>query len=345
MLAALLTAGVRPGLSTAPAFLTAAPAAGTGKSAVAECLAILAGGAPAVVLPATEEERHKTFSSLLLEGAPAMWFDNVEGSLVSPNFCALLTAPAQTGYSGRILGKSQTSGPLPSNTLVLFTGNNLVMRDDLARRVVTIYLDAGVEAPASRQFAFHPPTVCSRQRIELIRAVLTILCAWVATPAFKSSRGRVGSFEEWDRLICGGVNWLDSEGMTTEAGERWGDPKASIDDAIEANSGVGEVEALYRAWAGGGPKHGLMGALGYEMTAKAIFEELERIRAGISVRDAVVGAAARAVHEAGVLFQKPQTLGLWLTGFCNKVAGGYVLRSKMNREKVKLWSLERSGSS
>ena len=107
MLAALLTAVMRPVLPTAPGFLFAAPTAGSGKTLIALCLSLLMGADPPALMPPTmeEEELRKRLLAALREGRPALVFDNVCGHLDSAALCAFLTARE---YGDRVLGSSLT---------------------------------------------------------------------------------------------------------------------------------------------------------------------------------------------------------------------------------------------
>lgn len=107
MLAALLTACVRRPLPTAPAFMVAAPAAGSGKTLLASCIGALASGYATMSLPDDEGELTKTLVAVLRKGAGVVFFDNVTRSVDSKSLNAVLTSP---DFDGRILGVSETTG-------------------------------------------------------------------------------------------------------------------------------------------------------------------------------------------------------------------------------------------
>src|SRR5262249_28501253 len=74
-LAALFTAVMRPGLRTAPGFAFDAPAQGTGKSLLTDCVAIVGTGNAPSALPHLyddEAEVRKRLVSLLHRGTPVM---------------------------------------------------------------------------------------------------------------------------------------------------------------------------------------------------------------------------------------------------------------------------------
>jgi hypothetical protein len=197
LLAALLTAIVRPGLDTAPAFALDAPAAGTGKTLLASCIMALAGGGTLYApLPMRDEaETAKVLLSVLMEKPRVALFDNQAGVMESASLAAVLTSPR---YSGRVLGSTRVVDT-ETNLMVIFSGNNIAMLDDMTRRVLTIRLDAGVEAPSTRRFDFDPLREVKDGRRNMVAAGLTLI-RW-AFGAGERSRGRIGSFEMWDEIV------------------------------------------------------------------------------------------------------------------------------------------------
>lgn len=143
-LAAMLTAVVRRGLPTAPAFMFAAPSAGSGKTLLASCVVELAGHAAPMSLPDADTEIVKLLVSLLRKAPGAIFFDNVVGTVDSKALNAMLTGPV---YDGRILGLSETTGALPTNALMVLTGNNARPVGDTCRRMLVSTIDPKVERP------------------------------------------------------------------------------------------------------------------------------------------------------------------------------------------------------
>ena len=197
LLAALLTAVVRPSLATAPAFALDAPAAGSGKTLMAACIQALGGGGKLYSpLPVKDEaEVAKTLLSVLTEKPRVALFDNQVGLVDSASLAAVLTTPQ---YSGRVLGSSRMTS-LETNLMFLFSGNNLAMIGDMTRRVLTIRIDPGCEAPSMRRFNFNPLDEVRENRVQMVVAALTLI-RW-AFAAGTRHRGRVGSFEAWDEIV------------------------------------------------------------------------------------------------------------------------------------------------
>jgi len=197
LLAALLTAVVRPSLTTAPAFALDAPAAGSGKTLLASCLMALGGGGRLYApLPVKDEsEVSKVLLSVLVEKPKVALFDNQTGLVDSASLAAVLTSGT---YSGRILGSTRVAD-MDTNLMILFSGNNLTTVGDMTRRVVTVRIDADCEAPSLRRFDFDPLQEVVAGRDDMIVAALTLV-KW-AFRAGVRSRGRVGSFEMWDEIV------------------------------------------------------------------------------------------------------------------------------------------------
>jgi hypothetical protein len=298
-----------------------------------ETLAVLAGSdaTPSSALPTDELEIDKLLVAVLRAGSPVLWLDNVTGNIRAAALCRLLTSET---YEARILGRSETTGALPTRMLVVASGNNASPSADMTRRTLRCYIDPKMETPGARVFDWSPLALVRETRDAMIAAALTVLAAWVRTDEFRVARGRIGSFEAWDELIGQCVRWLDSSGITTEAGERFGDPKVAVDEAQAADTDHAEVEALLATW--------VAGATAHEMTAAAIFAELLLIRVGGFPRSEA-GFAALAVHEAGWSGHSAKSLGKFLAAEVNKVAGDYVLRSRRGKD-VTLWRVEAAPS-
>jgi len=196
-LAALLTAVVRPSLDTAPAFALDAPAAGSGKTLLGQCLMALAGGgrlyAPLPVKK--EDEVAKVLLSVLMEKPRAALFDNQVGLLDSASLAAVLTSAR---YSGRVLGETRQID-LDTGLLVLFSGNNMTVVGDMTRRVLNVRIDPACEAPAMRRFDFDPLREVRTNRDIMLAAALTLVRWGMSRP--DRTKGRVGSFEMWDEVV------------------------------------------------------------------------------------------------------------------------------------------------
>ena len=166
-LSALLTACVRRGLETAPAFGFDAPTASSGKTKAARVVCSLVDGFESSVIGYSschsEEEMSKTLLTKAMEGAATIVIDNVVGKFENAAFAAAVTSPF---IEGRILGKSSMSGKLPCRMMIAVTGNNMVLGSDASQRVLVARIDAKSEKPHERGFGFDPVAYAVRIEIE-----------------------------------------------------------------------------------------------------------------------------------------------------------------------------------
>jgi hypothetical protein len=175
-LAFLLTAIERKALDIAPGFLINASTQGSGKTTLARMVHLLLTGheMPAASITRDGDEQGKAITAMLLQSVPIVCFDNLQdGSVVdSPTLAKVITSPVHTG---RILGRSKMA-TLPTNTVIVVTGNNIATSLDLSRRLLEIRLTARGERPEQRRFK-HPDVQAHvlQHRSRWIKATLAIL--------------------------------------------------------------------------------------------------------------------------------------------------------------------------
>lgn len=206
-LAAMLTAVLRPSVKSSPMFAFSAPTPGTGKSALADLVGIMATGKPCAAMDFNKDESEfkKAIIATLLEGSPVTLIDNVVGEL---NNSLLNSALSQETISGRILGLSKTV-KLSTTTLWLATGNNLTICGDLTRRTLLCNLDAETERPAERTFRRDIYQWGTDHRGEMTQAALTILRAYfVAGRPVPDGIKPMNGFNDWSRWVRGALLWL-----------------------------------------------------------------------------------------------------------------------------------------
>ena len=150
----LLTAVCRPSLRLAPGLIIRAPTisgSGTGKGLLARALCLAAFGIQprAMTLGTRQEEIEKRLTAALIGAEPVVFLDNVNGVVLKSD--VLASAITERPASVRPLGTSNTV-PLNSSALIVLTGNGLQLSEDMARRFITVELDAGMEDPESRDF-------------------------------------------------------------------------------------------------------------------------------------------------------------------------------------------------
>ena len=184
-----------------PIHVLDAPAAGTGKTLLAEVAFVPACGRVGLQkFGRDEEERRKLITSILRKGPAAAIFDNVSGNLDSAALSLLLTA---TEWEDRVLGASDQLR-LANRTVWAATANNVSLSNELARRSVPIRLDARMERPFERSGFRHGNVIAYAElnRGRLIAAALTIIRAWIVAGRPKPAR-TLGSYESWAHVIGG----------------------------------------------------------------------------------------------------------------------------------------------
>lgn len=207
-LSAMLTAACRPSLPTAPGFHVAAHTIGTGKSFVSRLISTLATpqNVPGIAFPGDSDEMRKTLIAMLIKSPAVINFDDLNGDIVPSE--ALKTCLTEEYIGGRILGLSKDVS-CSTRTLFLFSGNNVGPVRDMARRVLTIHLDARCENPVSRVFKRpHLEAEVRRDRARYVSAALTIIRAWIAAGAPRTDVKPVASYGQWADWCRQPLLWL-----------------------------------------------------------------------------------------------------------------------------------------
>ncbi len=234
----ILTAAIRPLLSTAPGTAIDSPIAGSGKSKLCNSIAALA-GEEAGLLPGVsdKEEIRKRILALLRQGTRVVIFDNISLPLDSDALCVLFTGES---YQDRILGETQNA-TVNTRALVLFSGNNISIKGDLCRRILKCRIDPGCTKPWKRKFAFDPVDFCRDNRLQMIADALTVIRAGIQRGP--ETPDRTASFEIWSDtvrrtvLLVRDLDLLDVD-----------DPVDAIDVTYELDPETAKLGALMSAW-------------------------------------------------------------------------------------------------
>jgi hypothetical protein len=204
--AMLLTPIIRRAITgNVPIALVDAPQAGTGKSLLAEIVALIHTGSDAGMQPAPargdESEWRKLLGAVLMNGNALTVFDNVDHRLQSASLALAVTAST---WTDRILGQTKTM-TLPVRCTWIATGNNLQLGGDLPRRCYWIRLDAGTSQPWQRSGFRHLDLKAwvRERRGELLGALLTIARAWFVAGRPEGVLVPLGSFESWSTTVGG----------------------------------------------------------------------------------------------------------------------------------------------
>ena len=328
MLAALLTAVLRRAIPTAPGFAFDAPAAGTGKTKLAQCVAVLGGNSPAVYAPPRDEpEASKALFSLLLGGSGCVIWDNMVRPLEGAVLNAFLTAAE---FSDRVLGASSNK-TVPNRAMFIASGNNLVVRGDACRRILRCRIDAASETPFLRSFPFDPLVKVRDSRQVLVRAALTILRGY-QTMGVPMGEGELASFEAWDQLVRQCVVWCADMGVGGEVGLK--DPASSALRAADENPEKVLLGRVMEAWVG------VFG--GDFVTARDVLngesDDLEESPAREDLRQAIEDVFDGETHI------KERRFGQWLAKHRDEVVDGRAFTCSQDlKRKIMKWAVRPAG--
>lgn len=222
-IAALLTIVGRAAIQgPTPAFFFDASVRGSGKTLQGDVVHAIAFGraAPHVTFPERPEEQEKLLGGYALSAAPVAFFDNVKGTLGGAALEAALTS---TVVEFRLLGTMQVP-KLPWSAVVMVSGNNVAMTDDMLRRSLLSRLEPQEENPETRTGFAHANLLqwVLSERPRLIHAALTLLRAYVV--AGRPDQLTMQSFMEWSSLVpsairwAGGVSVLEARPKATSGG-------------------------------------------------------------------------------------------------------------------------------
>ena len=197
----LFTAVCRPCLWLAPGLLVRAPeysGAGTGKGLLVRVICAVAYGTkpPATTAGGTPDETEKRLGASLMSAGAVLFLDNVNGTALKSD--TLASAITERPAKVRVLGRSELVTLNPT-CFVAVTGNGLRLSEDLARRFVTVVLDAGMEDPEARDFRTDLVAETTAARAALLRDVLTVW-RWGRQQGDALPLGKpLGSFTTWAR--------------------------------------------------------------------------------------------------------------------------------------------------
>jgi hypothetical protein len=346
MLAAMLTCCIRAMIKLAPCFAFDAPIQGSGKTLLIMILCAMSGQRPTVSPPTdsgNDEEMRKRIFSSLREGAIVLVIDNIVGAFDSPALASMLTSEH---YNDRVLRESRTESVL-NKTITLMSGNNLLLKGDLPRRVLTCRIDPKTELPHKREFDFDPVAVVAEMRQELVAAALTLMLAYLQQNGdYQKQPGRLASFEEWDDLVRQTVCWLaqlQSSGQIPVGNgfPELCDPILAVDDAVRKDPIIERHGCILREIAmliGLGPSAGNMFSV-KQLIAKtdvsrSIRSEFDSDE--LNLRDLLIDATGDPIRDK----INSRLLGTYFSRHKDRVVRGLCLRSGGTRQNVAIWYVE-----
>ena len=313
-----------------PLFAVSANQRGAGKGTIVDLASAIATGRPATkwAPPSgrrsdTEAEEDKRLTTVALNGTRVLLYDNVRAGqpIGTPALERAITAGPDGSMgmvSGRVLGKN-VEAKAPWRVVVWVTGNNLMTRGDLDRRVVLCRLHTNLEQPENRRFQrISPVDYAIANRREYLIACLTILLAHKR--AIDDHEPGVvlepwGSFVYWSERIRSAVAWADPDGC---------DPKRTNEEIHEqVHPEQAEALVFFGAW------HKVFGSKA--VTVKEIDTACHEVPVGSYESDlaSAVGDLSLAA-PLGNAAVNTYHLGRWLAANKNR-PGKFILRQGRRR--------------
>jgi putative DNA primase/helicase len=231
----LITAVIRAAMIVAPIHAASSPAAGTGKSYLYDIGGAIVYGdrCPVVFAGKSPKELEKKLNGILLRGTGLFNVDNLNVPLEGDLLCQAAERPL---LDLRRLGKSDML-ITPNSALVGACGNNLIVYNDLNRRVVMANMDANVERPEQRDFkGSNPFETILKERGKYIAAVLTIVRAYLCDPMGVTVTP-LASYDDYTRFVREPLVWLGRA-----------DPARTMDALAAADPVVNELHSVMSAW-------------------------------------------------------------------------------------------------
>jgi hypothetical protein len=328
---ALLTVIARNAIEgPVPMFPVVSSTPGAGKTLLVHTISNIAKGRDAwAMAPVYEdEEERKRLGALANSGESIVFIDNASGTFGNDVLAAALTS---CSVADRTLGVMEMQRADLRATFFV-TGNNLLYKGDLGRRVWPISIDAQCERPEERAVAYkHGQDEIFKawlrvNRAPLVIAALTLLRGFiVAGKPRAADKPLIGTFGEWDSLIRGACLWLGKP-----------DPMAlrrRVKEDLDAE--VLALRGLVGAWHA---EFGTIGTTAPEVVTKsksapalndAILEFSPLLRSG-TVDARAIGKACQKAKNRVVTFFDPRDDG--------ELRGKLVSSAK--RGHIRLWNVE-----
>lgn len=335
-LAAILTILARPAiLGAVPGIIFEAPTQGSGKSLGMHVVSMVATGRPAGVMTfpmrngePIEEELEKVLSAYALGGASVIAFDNITGNLAGAALDKVLSAVKTIDL--RPLGESKVK-TMPWSAITLFSGNNMTMSADVARRTMVSRIVSSLESPSKRPASdfMHPNLLnwIEATRPRLVRSLLLILRAfWVVQD--KPDCGIRGSFEAWSQIIPGAIVYA-------------GGPNVIKAWAEETGGGAGgdELSAAHSVLMASWPFDGESKAS--DVLAFAFKDEFAISRGDMApdgkedLREAI-----RMLCKSPIHVPKAGPFGISMSKIREKIRDGKSIERRIDRKGVALWTIK-----
>lgn len=323
-LAAMISATTRGLYPVVPATILSAPAPGTGKSYLADLIALIATGQRCAAMAAgrDEAETEKRLDGAILRGLPIVAIDNLNGTIGGDKLCMIVERPV---IDVRALGKSDML-QVPNSFTVLGNGNQIELSIDIARRCLLCQLDANEERPELRHFSKRPDVLISEERGRYVGACIIIVRAWQLAMGAgeRPIRPALASFEVWSDIVRSALSWLGQA-----------DPVDTMAEGRSTDPNLDARRAIFPAW------HALLGDKPHTVAevlerAAAQALDVDQIEAGLM---AAIKAHLPEQDRHG-RDNDTRRLGILLRGSKGLVTGGLKLEGNKTNQGMK-WSVRK----
>jgi putative DNA primase/helicase len=275
----------------------------------------------------TAEETEKRLVALILGGLPVISIDNCNDELGGDLLCQAIERPL---VRMRPLGRSETI-EVENRTTLFATGNALRVHGDMTRRTLVCTLDANMERPETRSFAFDPVQRVMADRGQYVAAALIVVLAYLQ--AGKPGRlTPLASFSDWSDCVRSALVWLGQA-----------DPVESMEVAREDDPDLAELREIAGLW------RSTFGTV-MSLTAREIADQASRRKqddfenwTNELVMPDLFDALIRVAGERGVINTK--RLGKWLLEHEGRIVDGHRVMRAESRAHGGLvrWALRRAG--
>jgi hypothetical protein len=292
---------------------------GSGKSLLTQIMGSLF-GIKGATWGTDNGEMRKIITSVMMEsGAPVAVFDNLPTghTIRYPVMSELLTSAV---WSDRILGRSEIVS-LPNNLLWVVNGNNLTVGDDLGRRTIWVRLNPDVRPDTRDPAGFAAGDLnewIQIHRAEVLHALLTLLCGWVAAGMPKTNH-HMASFGAWPRTLGGILNYMCLPGWLEDREEMMED----------ADEDANEWASFLAVW---------LDELGtQEYTSQTLVDFAFASATGMSAASNL----SKVMPMNGDKIPNSKQLGKWLRARQGRFFSGYRIVSRRDaRQKINYWRVE-----
>lgn len=220
-----------------PAMLFDASVMGSGKTLQCDVShAISVGRVPSHAdWPSKPEEQEKLLSTYAIASPQALVIDNIKGTLGGGKLEATLTSQS---VEFRMLGVMELRS-LPWRSVIMLSGNNIQLTEDMIRRTLLSRLESPLERPTDRVDFKRKEllgwVLAERPRLAVL--ALTILRAY-ACHGWPDTGVRIATYQSFARVVGGAIRFAGGEDISKA---RPPEERAGFDDA-------GAVRAIVDRW-------------------------------------------------------------------------------------------------